>query len=194
MAMQNDWFVAVFKCPSSEIKKDLVQFYRFIDELKGVQSLHFLIRDRLDDEAVFSFRVMVEPKLKENIKVKAADKLSSLLAIGKFAIDPDAKSQFAEYVAWYPEKRILELGEKRFCQFVDLLKSLSAIVVDMVELNFFASSERIELAHIMSWMLGCTEYGLLTATGMEIGYYDRLADKYCSYLRENFANENKKSN
>jgi hypothetical protein len=194
MTVPNEWFVAVFQCPLSEIKNTLVEFYRFIDELKGVQSLHFLIRDRLDGEAVFSFRVKVEPKLKKNVKVKAADKLSSLLAVGKFAIDPAGENEFAEYVAWCPEKRIVELGEKKFCHFIDLLKSLSAIVVDMVELNYFASSERVELAHIMSWMLGCTEYGLLSTTGMEIGYYDRLADKYCSYVRENFANENKKPN
>ena len=194
MAMTNDWFIAVFQCPPSEIKKTLVEIYRFIDDVKGVQSLHFLIRDRVDGEAVFSFRVMVEPKLKENIKIKAAEKLTSLLAADKFAIDPEAESEFAQYVAWCPEKRIAELGEKKFCQFVDLLKSLSAIVVDMVELNYFASSERVELAHAVSWMLGCTEYGLLSSSGMEIGYYDRLADKYCSYLRENFPDANKKSN
>jgi hypothetical protein len=191
--MSNEWFVAVFKCSPLEIKEKLVELYRFVDDLKGVQSLHFLIRDRLDGEAVFSFRVKVEPKLKENIKVKATEKLASLLASGKFAIDPSAESEFSEYVAWCPEKRIVELGEKKFCQFIDLLKSLSAIVVDMVELNYFASSERVELAHTVSWMLGGTEYGLLSTTGMEIGYYDRLADKYCSYVKENFANENKKS-
>ena len=175
-----------------EIKEKLVEFYRFVDGLKGVQSLHFLIRDRVEGEAVFSFRVMVEPKLKENIKVKVAEKLTSLFAAGKFAINPETESEFAGYVAWFPEKRIVELGEKKFCQFVDLLKSLSAIVVDIVELNYFASSERVELAHAMSWMLGCTEYGLLSSSGMEIGYYDRLEDKYCSYLRETFPDENKK--
>jgi len=36
----------------------------------------------------------------------------------------------------------------------------------------------------MPWMLGCTKYGLLSASGKEAGYYDRLEDKYCSYLRQ----------
>ena len=43
-------------------------------------------------------------------------------------------------------------------------------------------------------MLGCTEYGLLSSLGMEIGYYDRIEDKYCSYLKERYfekANESK---
>ena len=35
-------------------------------------------------------------------------------------------------------------------------------------------------------MFGCTEYGLLRTSGMEVGYYDRLEDKYCSYLRQEF--------
>ena len=74
-----------------------------------------------------------------------------------------------------PEKRIAELGEKKFCQFVDLLKSLSAIVVDMVELKtILLPANALSSAHAVSWMLGCTEYGLLSSSGMEIGYYDRL--------------------
>ena len=56
----------------------------------------------------------------------------------------------------------------------------------MIENDYFASNERVELVHFMSWMLGCTEYGLLSTSGMEIGYYDRLDDKYCSYLRQDF--------
>jgi hypothetical protein len=30
--------------------------------LMALKSLHFLIRDRIDDEVVFSFRVLVDPK------------------------------------------------------------------------------------------------------------------------------------
>jgi len=56
----------------------------------------------------------------------------------------------------------------------------------MIENDYFALNERVELAHFMSWMLGCTEYGLLSTMGMEVGYYDRLNDEYCSYLRQNF--------
>jgi hypothetical protein len=68
MSISNEWFVAIFKCYASDVKKKIVEFYRFVDELKGVQSLHFLIRDRIEDEIIFSFRVMVNPKYKEIIK------------------------------------------------------------------------------------------------------------------------------
>jgi len=186
MTISNEWLVTVFRCASSEVKKVLVEFYRFVDDLKGVRSLHFLIRDRVEDEVVFSFRVMVEPKLKEIIKNKLALKLATLLAADKFAVDPAAGSSLAQYVAWSPEKRMHDCGRGKFIQFIDVLKSLSAFVVELIENDYFASSERVELAHVTSWMLGCTEYGLLSTSGMEVGYYDRLCDKYCSYLRQNF--------
>jgi hypothetical protein len=60
------------------------------------------------------------------------------------------------------------------------------MVVQMIENNYFASNERVELSHVTSWILGCTEYGILRTSGMEVGYYDRLDDKYCSYLRQEF--------
>jgi len=59
-------------------------------------------------------------------------------------------------------------------------------VYQLLKLHYFASNERIEIAHVIAWMLGCTEYGLLSPSGMEVGYYDRLGDKYCSYLRQDF--------
>ena len=78
------------------------------------------------------------------------------------------------------------VGQTKFNQFIDILKNMSAVVVQLIENDYFASNERVELAHVMSWMLGCTEYGLLRTSGMEVGYYDRLDDKYCSYLRQDF--------
>jgi len=93
-----------------------------------------------------------------------------------------------QYVAWLPEKRIMKVGQAKFNQFIDFLKNMSVIVVQLIENDYFASNERVELAHVMSWMLGCTEYGLLRTSGMEVGYYDRLDDKYCSYLRQDFPN------
>ena len=187
MAISNEWCVAVFKCSPDSVKKVLVEVYRFADNQKGVRSLHFLIRDRVEDEAVFSFRVMVEPKLKEAFKSKLALKLGTLLSEDKYAIDPAAEtSSFAQYVAWMPEKRIADYGQTKFNQFIDLLQNMSRIVVQMIENDYFASNERVELAHVMSWMLGCTEYGLLSTSGMEVGYYDRLDNKYCSYLRQDF--------
>jgi len=186
MAISNEWCVAVFKCSSDSVKKVLVEVYRFVDDLKGVRSLHFLVRDRVEDEVVFSFRVMVEPKFKEMVKTKLAYKLGTLLSEDKYVIDPAAGNGLEQYVAWLPGKKIVDFGQSKFNQFIDLLKNMSAIVVQMIENDYFASNERVELAHFMSWMLGCTEYGLLSTSGMEIGYYDRLDDKYCSYLRQDF--------
>jgi hypothetical protein len=186
MAISNEWCVAVFKCSSDSVKKVLVEVYRFVDDLKGVRSLHFLVRDRVEDEVVFSFRVMVEPKFKEMVKTKLAYKLGTLLSEDKYVIDPAAGNGLEQYVAWLPGKKIVDFGQSKFNQFIDLLKNMSAIVVQMIENDYFASNERVELAHVMSWMLGCTEYGLLSTSGMEIGYYDRLDDKYCSYLRQDF--------
>ena len=176
-------------------EKILVEFYRFIDALNGVRSLHFLIRDRIEDEVVFSFRVMVEPKFKTAIKSKSAFKLGTLLEADKFALDPTAESNLAQYVTWSPEKRIEDFGQGKFELFIDTMKNLSALVIKMIENNYFASIERVELAHDVSWMLGCTEYGLLSTSGMEVGYYDRLCDKYSSYLRKDFpkSNETKKA-
>ena len=106
-----------------------------------------------------------------------------------------AGNSLEQYVAWLPEKRIADFGQSKFNQFIDFLKNLSAIIVQLTEDDYFASNERVELAHVMSWMLGCTEYGLLSTSEMEIGYYDRLVDKYCSYLRQDFpkSSEEKKA-
>jgi hypothetical protein len=186
MTISNDWCVVVFKCHPDAVKKVLVELYQFADDLKGVRSLHFLVRDRVEDEVVFSFRVMVEPKFKEIVKTNLSYKLGTLLSKDKYVIDPSAGNSLAQYVAWLPEKRIADFGQSKFNILVDLLKNQSTIVVQMIENDYFASNERVELAHFITWMLGCTEYGLLRTSGMKVGYYDRLRDKYCSYLRENF--------
>lgn len=192
MSFSSKWIVAVFKCNAPEVQI-ISQFYRFVDALKGVQSLHFLIRDRVEDQVAVSFRIMVDSKQKDIIKSKAVYKLGTLLPADKFAIDPTSESELGKYAAWYPEKRIADFGQVKFNQFIDILKNMSSTIIVIIENNYFASSERTELAHTFSWMLGCTEYGLLSSLGMEIGYYDRIEDKYCSYLKEVFekANESK---
>jgi hypothetical protein len=186
MAIFNEWCVAVFKCTPDSLKKILAEVYRFTNDLKGVQSLHFLIRDRVEDEVVLSFRVMVEPKFGEIVKSKLASKLSTLLSEDKYAVNPALGHNLEQYVAWLPEKRIADYGQPKFNLFIDFLKNMSALIVDMIEKDYFTSNERLELAHVISWMLGCTEYGMLSTSGMEVGYYDRLNDKYCSYLRQEF--------
>jgi hypothetical protein len=126
MTISNEWCVAVFKCHSDSMKKVLVEFYRFADGLKGVRSLHFLIRDRVETEVVFSFRVMVEPKVKEKVKSNLARKLGMLLSEDDYAIDPFAGTCFEQYVAWLPEKRIADCGQIKFNLFIDFLKNMRA--------------------------------------------------------------------
>jgi hypothetical protein len=38
----------------------------------------------------------------------------------------------------------------------------------VIENDYFASNERVELAHIMILMFGYTEYKLLSTSGMEV--------------------------
>ena len=140
--------MAVFKCRPDSLKKVLVEVYTFADELKGVRSLHFLIRDRVEDQVAVSFRIMVDPKQKDIVKSKTAYKLGTLLPADKFAIDPTVESELRKYVAWYPEKRIADFGKIKFNQFIDILKNMSATVIAIIENNYFALSERTELAHI----------------------------------------------
>jgi len=97
MTTPNEWCVTVFKCSPASVKKVLVELYRFTDDLKGVRSLHFLIRDRIEDEVVFSFRIKVEPKFKEIIKSKLAYKLDTLLSKDKYVIDPTAENSLGQY-------------------------------------------------------------------------------------------------
>jgi len=73
-----------------------------------------------------------------------------------------------------------------FCTF---LSKLSDIVVDMAEKGYFDSAERVEIAHVMSWMLSCTEYASLTTRRMEVGYYDRIEDRCHSYLKQSFGKD-----
>jgi hypothetical protein len=186
MSIADEWCVAVFKCKPEQIKTALPDFYHFVRGLDGVKSLHFLIRDRVDDEAVFSFRVMVDPKQKWLVKSKITYKLGTLFSSDKFAVDPASENPLNSYVAWELEKRIVMHGLKKVDDFTDFLCSMSKLAVEMVEKEYFASNERVELAHVMAWMLGCTEYGVLSTKAMEIGYYDRIEDKYCAYLKQDF--------
>ena len=90
----DDWCVAVFKCKQDNIRSVLVSFYAFVKDVGGVKNQHFLIRDRVGDEAVFSYRVSVEPKVKEVIRSKMAYKLGSLLSEDKFVVDPGVNHPF----------------------------------------------------------------------------------------------------
>jgi len=182
----SDWCVAVFRCKPADIKQVLIDFHGFVKDLEGVNSLHFLIRGRLDNDVVFTFRILVDSQHRQIVKSKVDYKLGTLMASSQFALDPDAGDPLAKYVAWSPDDRIAKCGAKKFAEFCDVLSRLSIVVVHMAKKKYFDSMERVEVAHIMSWMLGCTEYGLLSPTHWEIGYYDRVEDKSHQYLKEEF--------
>lgn len=184
--MSDDWCVAVFKCKKENVGSILVDFYSFVKNVEDVKNQHFLIRDRVLDEVVFSYRVLVEPKAKEVIRSKLAYKLGTLLSKDDFAVDPDPDHPFRKYVAWSSEGRLAEYGPKKFAQFCCFLGEMSRLVIQMMKKGYFSSAERVEMAHVMSWMLGCTEYGLLSTQHWEIGYYDRIENKNYQYLKQNF--------
>jgi hypothetical protein len=183
-----DWSVAVFKV-KPENTKTVVDFYRFVEDLEGVASLHFLIRDRLDDEVVFSFRVLSEPGKLKIVRSKMKYKLDTLLEKEAFAVDPEAHDPLAKYVAWSIEDRIAKFGVDKFQKFCELLQKISRLAVDMLEAGYFGSSERVELAHVTSWILGCTEYGVLDTKHWELGYFDRIENQYHCYLRKDFPSQ-----
>lgn len=182
----NEWCVAIFKCEPKSVTKCLVEFYDFVKDLKDVRSHHFLIRDRVDDEVVFSYRLQVDSEQKAVVSSKIAYKLREMMPEEKFAIDPSKESSFNKFVGWDYEERIAKCGAKKFSELCRNLSLLSKLVVQMARRKYFDSSERVELAHVMSWMLGCTEYGLMSPQHWEVGYYDRIDDKCVQYLKQDF--------
>ena len=186
MSITYEWCVAVFKCKPEQVREVLVGLYRFCSDLEGVKSLHFLSRDHVDGEVVFSFRIRIETRKRGVVKSKMAYKLAEFLAKDKYAVDPTANDPLEQYVAWSPAKRIEEFGAAKFDEFMGFLGKLSAMVVELFDKGYSGSAERVELSHLISGMLCCTEYGSLNSAGLEIGYYDRLTNKYFAYLRQDF--------
>jgi hypothetical protein len=173
------WSVTVFKCKLEKVKQILIDFYEFVEGLEDVKDLHFLIRDRVD-EVFFSFRVLESQKYKEEINSKIAFKLRSLISEDDFAIDPPSEHPFYKYVAWSDPSDIRGPGKSTI--FCSLLSQLSRIVFNMAKKDYFDSKERVEIAHVVSWMLGFTEYGKLTKKEMHVGYYDRIKGEWVPYL------------
>ena len=116
-------------------------------------------------------------------------KLDTLLEKEAFAVDPEAHDPLAKYVAWSIEDRIAKFGVDKFQKFCELLQKISRLAVDMLEAGYFGSSERVELAHVTSWILGCTEYGVLDTKHWELGYFDRIENQYHCYLRKDFPSQ-----
>jgi len=140
-------------------------------------------------EKRFPARALVETKGKKVVKSKLDYKLRKLIPENKFTVDPSIDNPLQKYVAWSAKGGIEKHGRERLGMFCTFFSKLSDIVVDMAEKGYFDSAERVEIAHDMSWMLGCTEYGSLTTRQMEVGYYDRVEDRCHSYLKQSFGKD-----
>ena len=182
----NDWSVVIFRTESDKAGKMLVDFYRYVEDLVGVKDLHFLIRDRVDDDVVFSFRILLESKEKNDLENAIAFQLGKSMPENVFAINPEPEHPFHKYVAWPWRDTLNRRGVERFTLFCNFLSKLSRMVVEMAEKDYFHSEERVEMTHVASWMLGYTEYGLLNVEGWEIGYYDRISDENQACLKHTF--------
>ena len=182
----DNWSVAVLRCKADRTGNSLLDLYDFVKDIQGVRDLHFLVKDRIDDDVVLSFRMLLESQHARVVKSKVAFKLGTMLSQDKFAIDPDAENPLGKYVAWQPNQRIVESGPEKFATFSRCLSKLSRIAVEMIKEGYFNSAERVEMVHSVSWMFGCAEYGLLCPAHWEVGYYDRLEDKVCPYLKQDF--------
>jgi hypothetical protein len=181
----NDWCIVVAKCEAKATAGFLVDFYRFAKGMDGVRNLYFLVRDHVENDVVFIFRILVDPGKVRALKSKISYKLKSLLPEGKYAIDPRSDNLFSKYAALSAESAA-KIGKERFLILCDFLGKLSETVVEMAEKKFFNFTERAEMVHTMASMLGCTEYGMLTKNSMEVGYFDRIEKKYLPYLKEIF--------
>ena len=144
--------VAVLRCKADRTRNSLLDLYDFVKGIGGVGDLHFLTRDRIDDDVVLSIRMLLESQLVRVVKSKVAFKLGTLLSEDKFAVDPDAEYPLEKYVPWQPDKRIAESCPEKFAAFCRFLSRLSRIAVEMIREDYFNSTERVELIHLVSWM------------------------------------------
>jgi hypothetical protein len=46
------WNVAVLQCKADKVRSIILDFYDFVRDIEGVGDLHFLIRDRIEDEVM----------------------------------------------------------------------------------------------------------------------------------------------
>jgi hypothetical protein len=188
---ENTWLVTIFRSKAESIKNILINFYDFIKDFEEVKDLHFLIRDRLDENVVVSFRISCEAKDKQIVKSKIEFKLNNLISKDNYLMDPSPKHPLYKYGAWQWEMVFKKRGQKKFDTFCHFLRKMSEVVIEMAKQNYFSSEERTEIAHVMSWMLGCTEYFKLTIKHAEVGYYDRIEDEYHLFLQQRFQNQPK---
>ena len=107
-----------------------------------------------------------------------------------FVIDPSPDHRMYKYEAWPWKMTLEERGTEKFKAFCYFLNRLSSLVVEMAKHDHFSSSERVEMAHVFSWILGCTEelrlLPLERMNSIMIGYFDRIEYKYHPFSRGDF--------
>ncbi len=131
----DEWIVAVFKCRPEDVKNTLIELHRFIKDLAGTKSQHFMIRDRLEDEVVFSFRILPSQGEEEKVKSKVRYKLGTLFSKGQFSINPRPSNPLHRYMVWSAQSRITKTGYDKYLRFYTLLEKISEIVIEMYESN-----------------------------------------------------------
>jgi hypothetical protein len=187
---ESAWIVTIFKCDADKVKDVLVNFYEFIRDIEEVQDLHFLIRDRLKDMVVLSFRIKIDVKDKIIITSKIRFKIKSLIPEQNFVIGPSPDHPLFRYEAWPWKKTLEKRGLVKFEAFCHFLNKLSAVVIEMAKQDYFSSEERMEMAHVMSWMLGCVEKTALMPqkkiNSVLTGLYDRIDQKFFSYSKQDY--------
>ncbi len=130
----------------------LVDFYEFVKDLQGVEDLHFLIRDRVDHDVVFSFRIFLKIEDKDVVKSKIKCRLKRVFAESKFSIDPNKENPLYKYVGWDYKERVNKYGRGKFDVFYAFLGKLSRIVVDMAKKGISALLKELRWH---TFFLGC---------------------------------------
>jgi hypothetical protein len=181
---EHEWSVIVVKTQPAHVRETVVRVYRFLEDLIGVAAIHFVVRDRMQDGVLVSFRLRLESADADATKAAIRRELVHETIVD-FAIDPSTSHPLHKFGAWPWQATVQQRGAEKFAQFSEYLSQFSRIVVDMAEHDDFASSERAEMAHVVAWMLGLTECGVLRVKGMkgvDIGYYDRIENTTHPYL------------
>ena len=108
------WIIAVLKCRAEDAPSFLVDFYDFVEDLEEVKDLHFLIRDRVDDDAIFSFRFLTEKKNYRIAHSKISFKLKSHFPNERFILNPEATHPLFKFAAFPWRQAVKDRGAERY--------------------------------------------------------------------------------
>jgi len=113
--------VVVFRAEADKVGKILADFYWYVKDLIGVKDLHFIIRDRVDDDVVLCFRILLESKEKTDLENIIAFHLGKSMTENAFAVSPELEHPFYKYVAWPWRDTVNRRGLEKFTLFCDFL-------------------------------------------------------------------------